>query len=171
MTLSKIQTVNYDEESQRKDKKEKDIMDLEYTNMCKYVYTKKTRGLTYQPEPTSFIIYLERIRKLQEVVHTIQEFQLQILPESHIKMPLEILQAFELEIGDKITAILSEDKVLIMEPDSTKKGLFEEIDEIPYDDEELSKKESKLIKKAIKQCKKGKTVSWEELKKNDKIWN
>ena len=43
------------------------------------------------------------------------------------------------------------------------KGLFEEMDDIPYDDEPLSKKELKLIKKAIKQCKKGKTVRMKSL--------
>ncbi len=141
----------------------------EHKNKLDYVFAKKITDLTYQPKHIS-CIDLERLRKLHEKVQKIKKFQLQVLSDSHIEIPSEILEALELEIGDKIIATISENKILIMGADRMKKGLFEEIDEIPYDDEELSKKELKLIKKAIKQCDKGKTVSWEELIKNDKIW-
>lgn len=168
MILSKLIVDTCDEEIQRKDKKEKYMMQFK-GNVCNYVFAKKTTGLTYQQQQISYID-LARLGKLHKKGHKIQEFQLQILPESHVKLPHEILQALELDVGDKLFAMISDDKTLILGVDRTKKGLFEEIDEIPYDDEELPKKEQKLINKAIKQCDKGRTVSWEELIKNKKIW-
>ncbi len=160
----------YETEKLEKFEEKKEEKKFLYTKDCEYKSYKENIG--YEKFPEYKILPVQRTEKqdkLKILLNLLNKNQTFISHENSVKLPIEIINKLEWDVLDIINIKVEKGK-LIFELYNKFEEFIQALDLLPPEEEEMSKEELKRFKKGLKESKKGKVKSWEDLSDDREMW-
>lgn len=168
--VSKTILKKYETGKLEKFEEKKEETKVLYDKDCEYKSYKENIGYeTFLEYTTQLVQRIEKQDKLKILINHLNKNQTFISYENSVKLPNEIMNILEWDVLDIINIKVEKGK-LIFELYNKFEEFKQELDLLPPEEEEMNKKELKRFKKGLKESKKGKVKSWEELSDDREMW-